>query len=443
MYSNKDLRKLLIPLIVEQILSALMGIADTLMVSNVGAAALSGVSLVDTINNLILMAMMALASGGTVVCAQFLGRKDEPSAKKAAGQLLFCCIVASAVPALICMAFAGPLLRLIYGGIEADVMAAATTYFLITAASYLFFGIQQAAASIFRAEGQTRTPMMVSLASNLLNIVGNAVLIFGLHLGVAGAAWATLLSRVVGALVMQVLVSRRDQRKLVIDSPKLLTPEWRLIRMVLKIGVPAGLENGLFQLGKLIVASTVSTLGTAAISAQAMITMVEGIHGYPGQAIGIGLMTVAGTCMGAGKVEETKYYTRKLCIISECSMLIMAAIIAVTLQPIVKIAALTPEAAELFIQIMIISLFTKSIFWVCSFTLPNTLRASGDAAFCSAVSAASMWTFRVGLSFILCRFMGVGLIGVWIGWYIDWVCRDIFYIWRYRSGKWATKTVID
>jgi Na+-driven multidrug efflux pump len=199
----------------------------------------------------------------------------------------------------------------------------------------------------------------------------------------------------------------------------------------------------MFRFGKLIVASTVSTLGTAAISAQAMIQLIEGIHSYPAEAIGTGLMTVAGTCMGAGKTEETRYYTRKLLLLAEGSMLVMAALIAVSLVPITKIAALTEEAAALFIQIMMISLVVKSIFWVPSFTLPNTLRAAGDAAYCSVVSAVSMWAFRVGLSTLLCRVFGVGLIGVWIGWYADWLFRDIFYITRYRSGKWSTKKVID
>ena len=213
--------------------------------------------------------------------------------------------------------------------------------------------------------------------------------------------------------------------------------------MILRIGIPTSFENGMFRFGKLIVAGTVSSLGTAAISAQAMIQLIEGIHSYPAEAIGTGLMTVAGTCMGAGRVDETRRYTVKLLKLAECSMLVMAALIAVCLVPITRIAALSEEAAQLFLRIMVISLFVKSFFWVPSFTLPNTLRAAGDAAFCSAVSAASMWLFRVGLSTLLCRFFGVGLIGVWIGWYTDWVCRDIFYIWRYRSGKWTGKKVID
>ena len=219
--------------------------------------------------------------------------------------------------------------------------------------------------------------MYVSLGTNLLNIAGNAVLIFVFHLGARGAALSTLISRMTGALILQILVAGGG-RVLIINSFSLLIPDMRLIRMILRIGIPNSFENGMFRFGKLIVASTVSTLGTAAISAQAMIMLIEGIHGYPGEAVGTGLMTVAGTCMGAGRPDEARRYTRKLCLIAECLMLVMAVIIAVCLQPIVKIAALSAEAAEMFIQIMVISLFVKSLLWVCSFVLPNTLRASGE-----------------------------------------------------------------
>ncbi|MBR3644052.1 MAG: MATE family efflux transporter, partial [Parasporobacterium sp.] len=418
MYTNKDLRDLLIPLIVEQILSAFMGIADTFMVSNVSQEALSGVSLVDTINNVMVTVMMAMAASGTVVCAQYLGRKDDMSAKQAAGQVIFCGIAAAVVPTCFCMIFTSPLLKLLYGGIEADVMKAASDYFLITALSYPFFALQLSNAAILRAEGETRLPMYVSLGTNLLNIAGNALLIFGLGLGVRGAAFATLCSRFAGAVILQVSVST-GKRILRVDSAALLLPKWRFIRLILRLGIPNSFENGMFRFGKLIVASTVSTLGTAAISAQAMIQLIEGIHGYPGEAVGTGLMTVAGTCMGAGKPEEAKKYTRKLLLIAECCMLVMALLIAFSLKPVVIIASLSEEAAGLFIRIMILSLFVKSVLWVCSFVLPNTLRAAGDAMYCSVVSAASMWVFRVGMSYVLCRHFGVGLVGVWIGWYTD------------------------
>lgn len=442
MYSNRDLRKLLLPLIAEQMLTACMGIADTLMVSNVGAEALSGVSLVDTVNNLIILVFAAMAAGGTIVCAQYLGRGDRPEAREAAGQVILSCTVLSVLPSVLCALFGRPLLGLIYHSVDAGVMEAGVTYFFISALSYPFLGMQQAAASLFRAEGESKIPMIVSAIANAINVAGNALLIFGLNMGVAGAAIATLISRAVSAVVLLVML-RSEKRQLQISQMEQLKPRWRMIRMILRIGIPTGLENGLFQFGKLIVTSTVATLGTAAISAHAMIQMCEGIHGYPSMAIGIGLTTVAGTCMGAGRVDEAKKYTLKLCGLAELAMGIMGIAFAVLLNPIADIAALTPESRELFINIMIIALVCKMLLWVPSFTLPNAMRAAGDVTFCAAVSAASMWAFRVGLTFILCRYLSFGLYGVWLGWFVDWVVRDIFYIWRYLSGRWTQKRVLD
>ncbi len=442
MYSNRDLRKLLLPLIAEQILTAMMGIADTLMVSNVGAAALSGVSLVDTVNNLIIMVFSAMAAGGTIVCAQYLGRGDRDDARNAAGQVLLSCTVIALVPAVLCALAGQPILGLIYRSLEPAVMAAAVRYFLISALSYPFLALQQSAAALFRASGESRTPMLVSAIANAINVAGNAILIFGCGLGVTGAALATLFSRMVSGVTLLVLL-RRPGQKLQVTNYRKLRPQWRVIRLILRIGIPTGLENGLFQFGKLIVASTVASLGTAAISAHAMVQMVEGIHGYPSQAIGIGLTTVAGTCMGAGRVDEARKYTRKLCNLAALGMLVMGLIIGPLLNPIADIAALTAESRELFINIMIIALLCKCVLWVPSFTLPNTMRAAGDVKFCAAVSGVSMWVFRVGMTFFLCRYTDIGLYGVWLGWFIDWVCRDIFYIGRFLSGKWTKQRVLD
>lgn len=442
MYSNRDLRRLLLPLIAEQLLTAFMGIADTLMVSNVSAEALSGVSLVDAVNHLIILVFSAMAAGGTIVCAQYLGRGDPMDARKAAGQVLLSCTVLSVIPALLCLLGCRPILRLIYRSLEPGVLDAAATYFFISGLSYPFLGLQQAAAALFRAEGESKIPMFVSAAANAVNVAGNAVLIFGFGLGVTGAALATLLSRAINGVTLLILL-RHPRRRLQVTAYHRLRPHWHTIRLILRIGVPTGMENGLFQLGKLIVASTVSTLGTAAISAHAMIQMVEGIHGYPSQAIGIGLTTVTGTCMGAGRIDEAKRYTKKLCLWAELAMSVMTLLIIPSLFVIPRVAALSPESTELFINIMIIAIVCKMTLWVLAFTLPNTMRAAGDVTFCATVSAVSMWVFRVGLTFVLCRYGSFGLYGVWIGWFIDWIVRICFYVWRYRSGRWTQMHVLE
>ncbi len=442
LYSNRDLRKLLLPLIAEQVLTALMGVADTLMVSNVSAAALSGVSLVDTLNNLIIMIFSAMAAGGTIVCAQYLGRGDPEDACDAAEQVLLSCIAIALVPAVLCATLSRPILGIVYTQLEPDVMDNAVRYFLISALSYPFLAMQQAAAALFRAAGESKTPMKVTLVANVINIAGNALLIYGVHLGVTGAALATLFSRMVSGLTLLVFL-RQPTHKLQVTNYRKLRPNWRIIKMILRIGVPTGLENGLFQFGKLIVAGTVSTLGTAAISAHAMVQLVEGIHGYPSQAINIGLTTVAGTCMGAGRVDEAKKYTKKLCYLSWLAMFILSIPIALLLGPIADIASLDGQARTLFLNIMVIALVAKLLLWVPAFSLPKTLQAAGDVKFTAAVSAASMWVFRAGLSFVICRVTPIGLYGVWLGWFIDWICRSAFYITRYLSGKWEKIQVLD
>lgn len=441
MYSNKDLRHLLIPLVIENVLSALMGMADTFMVSNVGAASLSGVSLVDNINVLILFIFTALSAGGTIVCAQYLGSENQYEAKKSAEQLIMVSTLISLVPMVICMLFHNGIIGFVFGQIEADVRAEANIYFFITAVSYPFIAVQQSCASLFRAEGNSKTPMKVTMIANVINVAGNAILIFGFGMGAAGAALATLISRIVSAVWMGIL-QKGPNLKLGIDSYFAIRPDWNKIKLILKIGIPTGVENGLFQLGKLLVASTVATLGTVSISAQAMVQLFEGLQCYPAMAIGVGLVTVSGTCIGAGRVDQAKYYTSKLCLVSEIVVVAMCLLMAPFFGTITRIASLSPEASAIFMQCMWFIFFCKPFLWVLAFTLPNTMRAAGDVKFGATVSAISMWIFRVGLSTVLCRFMGVGLIGVWIGWITDWVVRVIIFMIRYQSGKWALKKVI-
>lgn len=441
LYSNSDLRHLLIPLVIENVLSALMGMADTLMVANVGAASLSGVSLVDNINVLILFIFTALSAGGTIVCAQYLGSGKNHEAKIAAEQLIMVSTLISLLPMIICILFHNGLIGFIFGQIEADVKAEANIYFLITAISYPFIAVQQSCASLFRAEGNSKTPMQVTMVSNVVNVAGNALLIFGFGMGAAGAALATLIARIISAVWMGIL-QKNPNLKLGIDSYLAIRPDWNKIRLILRIGIPTGIENGLFQLGKLLVASTVSTLGTVSISAQAMVQLFEGLQCYPAMAVGTGLVTIAGTCIGAGKMDQAKHYTTKLCLISEIIVLCMLAIMSPFYGVIASAAKLGTEGSQIFISCMWFIFICKPFLWVLAFTLPNTMRAAGDVKFGATVSALSMWIFRVGLSTILCRFMGVGLIGVWIGWIVDWFVRVIVFMIRYRSGKWELKKVI-
>jgi putative MATE family efflux protein len=321
-------------------------------------------------------------------------------------------------------------------------MDQALTYFLITALSYPAVALQQTAAALFRADGRSKPPMVVSACANGVNIIGNAILIFGCGLGVAGAALATLFSRILSAVVLLALL-RAPHLTLRLDHYLSIRPQWGTIKTVLAIGVPAGVENALFQVGKLAVQSTVSTLGTAAIAAQAMTATLEAFQSTPCQAAGLALLTVAGQCMGADRVDETKQHTRTLCFWSEGILAIGAAVVLGAFPLVRWFSSMSQESADLTWRLLVGILAFKMFSWVIAFTLPNTLRASGDVAFTATVSGVTMWVFRVGLSTVLVRVLGFGLEGVWIGWCVDWLFRDIFYVWRYRSGRWAKKKVLS
>lgn len=441
MFTRKQIISLLIPLMLEQVLSGIMGIADTMMVTSVGDAAISAVSSVDSINTLIFQLLSALAAGGVIVCSQYLGRKDFKRANEAAHQVLIVSVGLALFVTVFCLLLRRPLLRMIFGTVEHSVMEQAIDYLLITAISYPFMAAQQTAAAALRASGHSAPPMLVAAIANLVNVVGNAVAIFGFGMGVVGAAIATTLSRVLSAVILLALM-RNENRPISFRNYRSIRFDRALTGMILRVGIPTGVENSMFQLGKLVVQSTVSTLGTAAMAAQAMTHILDLVECMPSQAIGIGLLTVAGQCMGAGKPEEAKKYTKQFCIISEVILVVMS-VLVVSFAPLVtRVAGMTGESAKLTLELLQIITIVKCVIWTLAFTLPNGMRAAGDVRFTATVSALSMWLFRVCGSWVLCRVFGIGLIGVWIAWFCDWGCRLIIYVLRYHSGKWLDKQVL-
>ena len=442
MFSNRMLRRLLIPLIIEQVLTSLVGTVDTMMVSNVGSAAISGVSLVDSINKLILFLFTALGTGGAIVCAQYLGRGDKSNSNKAGQQVLISALALGVLTGAVCFGLRKVLLHLIFGQVEADVMQAAETYFLITALSYPFIALFNASAALYRAAGNTRLPMVVSIASNILNVIGNAILMFVFHMGVAGAAISTLVSFIVAAVVMLVF-QRRPGQMIEVGKLTALRPDWKVILLVLSIGLPTGVENAMFQFGKLMVQSTVSTLGTTAIAANAVVTVLEYMSSMPSTAIGTGLMTVAGQCIGAGKLDEAKYNIKKLTLWGAVVLLAANWLIFGLTFPVVWLAGMEADAAQLTIHVMLIISIVKPFLWPLSFLPINGMRAAGDVKFGMIASTISMWVFRVGLTTLLCRFLGVGLVGIWCGYFADWFVRSVVFSLRYVSGKWTAHKVID
>ncbi len=440
LYTKRDLRALLIPLILEQILTAFMGMSDSVMVTRVGSSAISAVSLADSINVLIIQVFAALAAGGTIVCSQYIGKREPDRANAAAEQITGCVTVISVLAALFCFFLRGPLLRLVFGTVEQEVMEDAMVYFAFTSLSFPFIALYEAGAAFYRAGGNSRFPMIVSTISNVMNISGNALFIFCFHWGVAGAALSTLLSRIFCAAV--VLFFLRFPRQVIVLRRYLVRPDWTMIFRVLSIGIPAGIENGMFQFGKLAVQSSVSTLTTQEMAAQAMTAILENLNGIAGIGIGIGLMTVVGSSIGAGRKEEAKYYIVQHAAISEVCVLASCLLVMLLTRPILLLSGMETESAALCMRLMEIITVVKPLIWVPAFTVAYGLRAAGDVAYCMASSTASMWFCRVLLTTILIRRFHFGPIAVWIGMFTDWLVRGILFTRRFLSGKWLRHRVI-
>lgn len=441
LFSNKQMWALLIPVVLEQFLNSFMGMADTMMVSRIGSAAISAVSLVDAINVLIIQIFSAMAAGATIICAQYVGSKKNDEANNAASQVTLTVFAISMIITILSLVFYKPLLSVTFGSIEKDVMDASIIYFIITVISYPFIALFNAGSAFYRACGESRFPMLVSVASNVLNIAGNAILIFVFNMGVAGAAFATLLSRII-CMVIVFWKLRKPNQIIVLKNYLSIKPDWRLIAKVLSVGVPNGIENGMFQFGKLVIQSSVSTLGTVSIAANAMVIIMENINGIAGMAMGIGLMTIVGQCIGANEKQQAKYYIVKVTAYAELIVISSCLLLIALTKPVTLIAGMEPMAADMVFDIMVYITVTKPFLWVLSFVPGYGMRAAGDVKFSMIASSITMWTVRVAVSVFLMRVMGVGPIAVWIGMSCDWFARAVIFTWRFLSNRWLEKKVI-
>ena len=442
LFTRQALVALLLPLIAEQALSVTIGLADTLMVSSVGEAAVSGVSLVDSFNTLMIQVMSALATGGAVVTSQYIGHREPKNAKAAAAQILFVLASFSLVVAAVVVVGRHAILRGIFGSIDADVMRYAETYFLLSALSYPFIGLYNAGAALFRAQGNSKISMLSSLVMNVINIGGNAVLIYGFGMGVLGAALASLVSRAVSCLVVLWLL-QRPACPLRVDGLRALAPDGGLIRRILRVGIPAGIENGMFQIGKLSVSSLTSTLGTAAIAANAVANTASTFLNIPANAVGMAALTVVGQCLGAGEKEQAVYYSRRLLLTAYCGAWVMnLSAFLFANRFAISLFNLSPEAQTMALQVMVWFNFVSLFFWPSSFTLPNILRAAGDARFTMTVSILSMWVFRVGFCYVMVLGFHGRLLSIWMGMFLDWVFRSLCFFVRFARGRWMEQSVI-
>ena len=441
LFSKKDLRKLIVPLVFEQALAMTVGMADTMMVSSVGEAAISGVSLVDMINMLIFAVLAALSTGGAVVVSQSIGAKKIEDACHSAKQLLYTVIVASALIMLLSLLFRRPLLRLFFGNIADDVMRDALIYLVISALSFPFLAVYNACAALFRSMGNSQITLKVSIVINIINIVGNAICIFVLHMGVAGVAVPSLISRAVGGVILYILLRNPKEQVHFISGKFQFEP--KVVKRILYIGIPSGIENGIFQLGRVLVVSIISNFGTVQIAANGVANNLDGMGVIIGQAMNLAMITVIGQCVGANDEEQIHYYTKHLLKITYIATMVLNVTILLNLNWILGIYGLSEETTQLARTLVLIHDGAAMLLWPLSFTLPNMLRACNDVQFTMVVSIASMFIFRVGLSYILGIRLGMGAIGVWIAMIVDWLCRISFFVGRYLSGRWKKLCLVE
>ena len=453
LFSRADLRRLILPLIAEQFLAMTIGACDTVMIASIGESGVSGVSLIDQLAQLFIQLFAAFATGGAVVASQYLGHKSEEQARIAAQQLLTISALAGLFIIAVCLPFRHGILNIIFGKSDVAVMQNALIYFVWVLLSFPFLAVYNSCAALYRSMGNSKVSLKVSLAMNLTNIAGNAVLIYGAKIGVAGAGIATLASRIFAAVIMLYLLSRKSARKTnAIYLEKWWKPQIRLdmVRRILTVAIPSGIENSIFHIGKTLVYAFMSGFGLAAIAANAICNTIISFSNIPAQAIGLASVTVIGQCIGASEKEQAKSFGRRLMKEAYLGMFIVALVIFVFAPLLVRPFNLSAEATALATHIIRICMIANSILWPMSFTMPNILRASGDVKFTMIVSNISMWLFRVLFSFLISKWIlhhfpdrtYLALYGVWFGMFIDWVCRAVCFFIRFKHERWLEKRVI-
>jgi putative MATE family efflux protein len=437
LFSKKDLRKLIIPLILEQTLAITVGMADTMMISSAGEAAVSGVSLVDMFNNLIISVLAALATGGAVVTSQCIGAGRREEACRSARQLVFTEAAITIGISVLVLLFHRQILGLFFGQIEADVMQNAIIYLIISVFSFPLLAVYDSCAALYRSMGNAQITLKISLLMNVINVVGNAIGVYVLKLGVAGVAIPSLVSRGVAGVVLFTLLHNPDN--LVFLTREKFKVDATIVKRILFIGIPSGIENGIFQLGRVLVVSIIAAFGTSQIAANGVANSLDSMGCIVGQAMSLAMITVIGRCVGAGEEGQVRYYTKKLLGETYFYTAVINSIILLLLPWILQIYGLGEETTRLSYILVMIHDGMAIFLWPASFVLPNMLRACNDVKYTMVVSIFSMITFRIGFSYVFGVHMGWMAVGVWAAMVIDWVFRVLCFVGRYLAGTWRKK----
>ncbi len=442
LFSPQGLRKLIIPLILEQTLLITIGMADTMMIASAGEAAVSGVSLVDMLNNLIVSVLSALATGGAVVTSQLIGAGKKEEACRSAKQLVYTTTGITIGISVLVAIFSKQLLNFFFGTIEQDVFENALIYLLVSTLYFPFLAIFNSAAALFRSMGNSKITLKVSVCMNIINVCGNAVCVLGFKMGILGVAVPSLIARAVAAMVLYRKLKNPKYMVHIEKEPYRI--DWSMVKNILHIGIPSGIENGIFQFGRVIVVSIISGFGTVQIAANGVANSLDNVGCIICQAIGLAMITVIGHCVGAKDAGQVKYYTKKMIGMSYLYTAVVNIPLLLVLPWILRLYSMGPETTELAYILVMIHNGMAIFIWPLAFVLPNMLRASNDVRFTMVVSIFSMFTFRIGFSYVIGVNMGYGAIGVWIAMVIDWFFRATFFVGRYLSGRWKkTAKIIE
>ncbi|NCD06800.1 MAG: MATE family efflux transporter [Spirochaetia bacterium] len=440
-FSNSYLLKLILPLFGEQFFSILVGIIDSIMVASCGESAISGVSLIDTIYALFFFLATAFATGGAVVTSQYLGRKEYNNAKGAAKQLIYISVIFGILTALFFIPIKKQLISLIFGNLEKSVFDASITYFDYIFLSIPFLCLFSSASALFRSAGNSKISLQVSIIMNILNVVFNAILIYGLNMGVKGAGIATLISRAVAGVLMIFFITKLNTQIRIKQLFKVRF-NWYFLKKIFAISIPNAIENSVFQFGKIAVQSLVASLGVASIAANVVVGNLCTFANLPGVAISLASTTIIGQCLGAGEKKQARHYSKILISISVLAISIFAFVLILFRNPIIALYNLTPTSASLASSVSFIVLIMTSLLWTFAFSTPNLLRAAGDVKFTLVCSIISLFLFRITGAYVFTKIFEFGLMGIWLAMIVDWICRSSCYLLRIKGNVWLEKKVI-
>ena len=432
---------MVVPLLLEQLLVMLVGVADTFMISFAGDAAVSGVSLVNMFNTMFIYLFTALAAGGAVIVSQYIGKRNDGQADSAAGQLVMFSVLLSVALMAVCLIWREPLLRLMFGRVEADVMSASLIYLRISAYSFPALAVYNAGAALCRSLGKTDITMYVSVVSNVINIVGNAIGIFVLHAGVAGVAYPSLISRIFSAVVITVYCFGKKQR-VRYRLPLILRWDNAMLGRILGVALPNGIENGVFQLTKVALSGVTALFGTVQIAANGVAQSIWSLAALVGVAMGPAFITVIGQCAGAGDMEAADYYFKKLTRITILTSAAWNLLILLVTPPVLHFFAISEHAKQLTVILVLIHNIFNSILFPISGAMPNGLRAVGDVRYTMIISLLSTVFCRFVLSIVMGIWWNWGVIGITAAMCCDWGVRALCYGHRCTSGKWKQFRVI-